>query len=188
MTIEKLLVEFYKENGLTENGGIEKDTFEVKIFGINLTLPNPTFRKNIIHVHDIQHILNKCDTSWKGEGYIAGWEISTGLWKHFPISIFSLWTMGYSVWLYPKAVYLGFQKGLNDVGIIDLKISKPDFMKMEFDKLVAITTKEKTTKMGVLKSAEFLLWVLISQLVFLFPLFTAIVGILGMLIVLKHSL
>ena len=182
MTIEKLLAEFYKENGLTENGGIDKDTFEIKVFGINLKLPNPKFRKDVIHIHDIQHILNKCDTSWRGESYIAGWEISTGFWKYFPIAIFSLWVMRYSLWLYPKAVYLGFKKGLNDVGIIDLKISKSDFMKMEFEKLIEISRKEKTTSMGVLQWVEFLLWILISQIVFLFPLLIVMSGIIWVVI------
>ena len=162
MTIDKLLAEFYKENGIPKNGGIEKDTFEMKVLGINLKLPNPKFRKEVIHIHDIQHILNKCDTSWKGEGYIAGWEISTGFWKYFPIAIFSLWAMGHSLWLHPKSVYQGFKKGLNDIGIIDLKISKSDFMKMEFDKLVEITRKEKTTEMGVLQWIEFLFWVFLG--------------------------
>ena len=43
----------------------------MKVFGINLRLPNPQFRKDVIHIHDIQHILNNCDITWKGEGFIA---------------------------------------------------------------------------------------------------------------------
>lgn len=178
MTIDKLLIEFYKENGIPEGGGIYKDTFEIKVLGINLKLPNPKFRKDVIHIHDIQHLLNKCDTSWKGEAFIAGWEISTGLWKNFPICFFSLWAMGYSFWLHPKAIFNGFKKGLNDIGIIDLKISKSDFMKIEFEELVKITQKEKTTEMGVLQWSQFVFWVLISQIIFLFPLLIAIVGMI----------
>ncbi len=178
MTLDKILAEFYKENGIPENGGIDKKTFELKVFGIYLKLPNPQFRKDVIHIHDIQHILNKCDTSWKGEAFIAGWEISTGFWKHFPIVIFSLWAMGYSLWLYPKAVYQGFKKGLNDIGIIDLKVSKSEFMKMEFNKLVEITRKEKVTKMGVFQWVQFLFWILICQMIFLFPLLIVIIGII----------
>ncbi|MEK9530729.1 MAG: hypothetical protein VWZ86_04610 [Flavobacteriaceae bacterium] len=178
MTIEQLLVEFYKENGLPFNGGVEKDTFKMEVLGLNLKLPNPKFRKDVIHIHDIQHLLNKCDTSWKGEAFIAGWEISTGFWKYFPIAIFSFWAMGYSFWLHPKAVYQGFKKGLNDVGIIDLKISKSDFMKMEFDKLVQITRKEKTIEFGILQWIEFFFWILISQIIFLFPLIIAIIGVI----------
>ena len=181
MKIERLLTDFYKENGLPEGGGIDKKTFEMKVLGINLTLPNPKFRKDVTHIHDIQHILNNCDTSWKGEGYIAGWEISTGFWKYFPIAIFSLWAMGYSLWLHPKSVYSGFKKGLNDVGVIDLNISKSDFMKMELDELREITQKEKLTRMGVLQWLVFLFWSLISQIIFLFPLIIVILGLFWIL-------
>ena len=120
------MIEFYKENGIPENGGIDKDTFEIKIFGIKLKFPNPKFRKDVTHIHDLQHILNDCDTSWKGEAFIAGWEISTGMWKYFPVCTFSFWAMGYSLWLHPKAVFSGFKKGLNDIGIIDLMLSVPN--------------------------------------------------------------
>ena len=83
MTLEKLLSEFYLKNKIPKNGGIDDNTFQMKVFFINLTLPNPKFRKDLTHIHDIQHILNDCDTSWEGEGFISGWEVATGFWKHF---------------------------------------------------------------------------------------------------------
>ena len=175
MTLDKLLQKFYIENGIPENGGIYKDTFEMKVMGVNLTLPNPEFRKKVTHIHDIQHLLNGCDTSWKGEGFIAGWEIATGFWKYFPICIFSFWAMGYSFWLHPKSVYKGFKKGLNDIGIIELNICKKEFMKMEFHELVQRTSKTIKTKMTLLSKIYFLFWVLISQLIFLFPVLLALV-------------
>ena len=178
MTLEKLLMAFYKENGIPENGGIDTDTFEIKLFGIHVKLPNPKFRKNIIHIHDIQHVLNRCDTSWKGEAFIAGWEISTGFWKYFPICIFSFWTMGYSFWLHPKSVVNGFKKGLNNIGIINLKISKSDFMKMEFEELKKITKKEKFTKMGALQWIEFIFWWVVGQMIFLLPFIIIVIGII----------
>jgi len=178
MTLDKLLAEFYKRNGIDENGGINDDTFAIKVLGINLKLPNPKFRKDMIHIHDIHHILNKCNTSWKGEAYIAGWEISTGFWRYFPICILSLWTMGYSLWLHLKAVLQGFKKGLNDIGIIDLKISKSELMKIEYDQLINITTKEKTIEIGVTEWLQFLFWLLISQIIFLFPLILIITSII----------
>lgn len=168
-TLDKLLEDFYIENQIPKDGGLNKDTFEMKVFGINLKLPNPTFRKDVIHIHDIQHILNKCDTSWKGEAFIAGWKIATGFWKYFPICVFSFWAMGYSFWLHPKVVYNGFKKGLNNIGIIDLKISKSDFMSMEFIDLVKITQKKGSTKMTIFRKIQFIMWLLISQVVFLFP-------------------
>lgn len=147
------------------------------MFGLKLNLPNPKFRREALHIHDIQHILNNCNTSWKGEGFIAGWEISTGIWKHFQLGFLSLWAMGYSLWIYPKSVLNGFKKGLNEIGIIDLKISKSNFMKMEYSELIIITKKEKTTEMNVIQWTKFLLWIITSQIIFLFPLIAIGIGL-----------
>ena len=72
MTLKKHLTNFYKENGIPKKSGVDKNTFEMDVLGIQLKLPNPQFRKDIIHIHDIQLLLNHCDTSWKCEGFIAG--------------------------------------------------------------------------------------------------------------------
>jgi hypothetical protein len=147
------------------------------VFGLKLNLPNPKFRREALHIHDIQHILNNCNTSWKGEGFIAGWEISTGIWKHFQLGFLSLWAMGYSLWIYPKSVLNGFKKGLNEIGIIDLKISMSNFMKMEYSELIRITKKEKTTEINVIQWTKFLLWIITSQIIFLFPLIAIGIGL-----------
>ena len=110
MTLDKHLEKFYKENNIPIDGGINDTSFNFKVFGINLKLPNPKFRRDAIHIHDLQHVLNNCDTSWKGESFISGWEISTGMWKYFPLGLLSLWAMGYGIWLYPKDIYLGYKK------------------------------------------------------------------------------
>ena len=54
-----------------------------------------------------------------------------------------------------KVVYNGFKKGLNDVGIIDLKIKEADFMKMEFDNLVQVTQKSTLTSMEISSGSSF---------------------------------
>jgi hypothetical protein len=86
--------------------------------------------------------------------------------------------MGHSFWLYPKAVFQGFKKGLNDIGIIDLKITKSEFMKMEFDQLVELTRKEKRKEMGVFQWIKFIFWILLSQIIFLLPFLSPIILIL----------
>ena len=88
MKIEELLNQFYLNNGLPVNGGIAKNTFNVKLGVFNIPVPNPKFRKDVVHIHDIEHILNNCDTSNRGEAFIAGWEVGTRFYKHFPINIF----------------------------------------------------------------------------------------------------
>jgi hypothetical protein len=66
MILDRLLEDFYTKNQIPEDGGIYHDTFHIKIVGLNLKLPDPRFRKEVIHIHDIQSILNQCDTTWKG--------------------------------------------------------------------------------------------------------------------------
>lgn len=178
MTVGSMLDKFYVDNGIPADGGIDSDTFEMNVFFMHLKLPNPNFRKEMTYIHDMQHILNGCDTSWKGEGFISGYEIGTGYWKQLPINFFIFWAFGYSLWLYPKNVFYGFKKGLNSIGIVDLKISKFDFMKMEFDQLVDITTRSQTVEMKVGQWLQFLLWCMVSQVVLLSPFVSIIVGIL----------
>jgi hypothetical protein len=43
-------------------------------------------------------------------------------------------------------------------------------MKMEYSELIIITKKEKTTEMNVIQWTKFLLWIITSQIIFLFPL------------------
>jgi hypothetical protein len=174
MMVEKHLEVFYAKNGIPPNGGVDKDTFEFAVFGLKLQVPNPQFRKDALHIHDIQHLVNDCDTSWKGEGFISGWEIATGMWKHFPLSFLALWAMGYALWLYPKAVLDGFRKGLNDVGIIDLKFSKEVFLQMEFDELVEMSKKDGHTDMRLWQWVCFLFWCLTAQVILLSPLITVL--------------
>ena len=70
---------------------------------------------------------------------------------------------------------------MNDIGIIDLKISEADFMKMEFEELLKITKKDKTTELGVIQWIGFIFWWLISQMIFLFPLIIVVIGIIWMI-------
>ena len=175
MTLSKHLEEFYKRNNIPIDGGVNDSSFNFKVFGINLKLPNPKFRRDAIHIHDLQHVLNKCDTSWKGESFIAGWEISTGMWKYFPLGLLTLWAMGYGIWLYPKDIYLGYKKGLTNKGIIDLKISKQQFLKMELTELVSLTKKDNPKSSKLIQNFNFIFWVLISQIILLAPIILVLV-------------
>ena len=178
MKIEKLLNQFYLNNGLPVNGGIAKNTFNVKLGVFNIPVPNPKFRKDVVHIHDIEHILNNCDTSNRGEAFIAGWEVGTRFYKHFPINIFIFLAFGYSLLIHPKTVFEGFKKGLNDIGIIDLGLSRTELMQMEFNQLVKITQKQDHTKLGIYQLSEFIFCTVISQIFLFFPLIIMILGVI----------
>lgn len=65
MTIAQELQNFYTENNFAIDGGESEKTFALKFKFFTLNLPNSQFRKDVIHIHDIQHLLYKCDTTWK---------------------------------------------------------------------------------------------------------------------------
>lgn len=172
MIIEHHLNEFYRENHIPQNGGSDDKTFQMKFGFISLTLPNPKFRREVTHIHDVHHVLNRCDTSWKGEGFIAGWEIATGIWKYFPVNLLSLWAMAYSLWLHPKSVYKGFLKGTEQLGVIDLDYSKQELLSMSLEDLkIRITKKQENSSFKIRSS--FIFWVFISQVILFSPLLFA---------------
>ena len=173
MTIEQSLQQFYVDNGLPKNGGEDKDFFELEMKPFTFKLPNPAFRKKVIHIHDIEHVLYNCDISWKGESFIAGWEIATGFWKVFPIGILSLYTMGIGLLRNPKEVFRGYKAGINTTGIIDLKMTKEQLLKFEVSALKNLIKKEETKKLNWF---SFLFWCVISELILLFP-FLILIGV-----------
>ena len=88
--------------------------------------------------------------------------------------------MGYGLWIYPKAVFNGFKKGINNIGIIELKFSKTDFMKMTFAELKEVTKKDNKINMGVLQWTKFLLLSLLSQVIIFFPFILSLVILISL--------
>ncbi len=178
MTISQKLQEFYLENNFPKDGGESDAKFELKFKLFTLKLPNSQFRKEVIHIHDIQHILYNCDTTWKGESFIAGWEIGTKMWKHFPIGIISLWAMGFSFLNFPKEVYKGYKKGLTVHGILDLDIKKDALLSLSVEELKTKIKKNKPTKMTIFQWVLFIFWIILSEIIVLFPLLLILLGCL----------
>jgi len=169
MTIKEALNVFYNENDIPNDGGVDDTFFIFKVFGLKLKLPNPEFRRKALYIHDIQHVVHGCDTSWKGESFIAGWEISTKMWKHIPIGLLGIWAMGYGIWLHPREVLEGYKKGLLQTGIIDLDSSKKELLSMEISELEKLILREKEINWEFSKKLLFIGWILTSQLILLGP-------------------
>lgn len=172
MTISQSLQKFYTDNNFAKDGGESEDYFELKFRLFTLKLPNSQFRKDVIHIHDIQHLIYNCDTTWKGEAFIAGWEVGTKMWKHFPIGFMSLWAMGFSLLNHPKEVLKGYKAGINSTGIIDLEMDKKTLLELSISELKAKIKKEKTQHINWF---SFLFWCFVSQIIFLFPVFILII-------------
>lgn len=171
MLISKKLAIFYNQNNLSENGGEKDAYFSLKFKLFSLKIPNSDFRKKVIHIHDVQHVLYDKDVTWKGEAFIAGWEIATNIWKHFPIGLLSLWAMGFGILTHLQEVIKGYKEGLLVTGIIDLNISKEAILKYDIDTFKTVITKKIPVKFNWLL---FVFWATTSVILFISPLFLLI--------------
>ncbi|MFA6582239.1 MAG: hypothetical protein WCS79_10580 [Paludibacter sp.] len=171
MTLSDHLDEFYEQYNIPPNGGVNDKVFEVPLPFFKLKLPNLSWRRKMLYIHDLEHILNQQDVSWKGEMFIASWEISTGFWKNFPVILFPLWTMGWGLWKHPSSVYKGFRKGHSDRGIAGLNINKEKLLTMNLSQLKVLTQGKRTDPSQSLLVIRLFFWTLISQIVFLTPVF-----------------
>lgn len=172
MIISTALKKFHKANNLPENGGENDKVFYLKLASISFKLPNPKFRREVIHIHDIQHVLYDCDTSWEGESFISGWEIATGMWKHLPIGFFSISGMFIGLFSHPFQVYKGFKEGLQYDSLIDSKIPKEELLSLSISQLKNRLKKSKSIPFNWF---YFLFWCLMSGIITLFPILIFIV-------------
>ena len=178
MTLREQLDEFYHQYDIPAEGGVNDKTFVVPLPLFSLTLPNFPWRKRMLYVHDLEHILNQQDTSWKGEIFIASWEISTGFMKNFPILIFPLWTMGWGFWVHPETVLRAFRKGHFDRGIARLPIEKEKLLDCDLNQLQQLTLNKRYGRSAFFYYLKLAGWGLISQLVFFSPVL-ALIGFLS---------
>ena len=181
MTLRDYLDQFYQNNNIPPKGGLDDKTFEVPLPHFTLTLPNFGWRKRMLYIHDLEHILNLQDTSWQGEMFIASWEISTGFYKNFPIIVFPLWTMGWGLWKHPRTVFRAFRKGNSDRGIARLNLEQEELLQMELHQLQLLTLNNRQNSNRFSFYAKLIGWILISQLVFLLPLIVLVFILLAVL-------
>ena len=168
MTLREQLDNFYRTYNIPEEGGVNDKTFEVPLPFFTLILPNFSWRRKMLYIHDLEHILNNQDTSWQGEIFIATWEIATGFYRSFPVIVFPLWTMGWGFWTCPEIVFRAFRKGSTDKGIARLNLSQDELLEMDLNELQQLTLNRKQ-RSRLSFYVRFIVYGLISQLVFLFP-------------------
>lgn len=106
------LSRYYKSNGLPSGGGLDDRWARYKFGPIQaIAFPNFKLRNEALLRHDIHHIMNNLDTSPKGEGLIAAWELGSGCGK-FWISWFmesqALW---WGILLSPRQALAFFALG-----------------------------------------------------------------------------
>jgi len=176
MKLKEHLRRFYLKNNIPLDGGIDKKTFTVPFSHFNLVLPNFKSRRSKLLIHDLEHIVNYQNANWKGEIFIASWEIAVGYWRYFPLCILPFWTMGFGLWKNPAAVQYGFYKGIKDRSITKLKMEREELLEMELIQLQIFVENTGKSFSFWRKFTLFSLAVIISQIIFLMPFILILIG------------
>jgi hypothetical protein len=131
LTVAEALDEFDREHRFGK-AAYKKSWNTVKIFGLKFPFPNPQQRRDVVHLHDLTHILTGYDTSWTGVGEIANWEMASGLparhwiaWFYVPITF----TLGW--FIAPGKMRAAFSAGRGRNNLYKLRIDRDQMMKMK---------------------------------------------------------
>jgi hypothetical protein len=110
LKLGKALELYFKRSGFCRETYTEK-WIKLPAGPIFFYLPNITPRKDVVPLHDIDHVLTEYETDWPGEMQITGYELATGLgryWFGWVINFQGLWL---GLTLFPKKFIEGFLRG-----------------------------------------------------------------------------
>lgn len=95
----------------------------------------PTWgRWGALPLHDVNHILSGCNTSWRGEFEIAGWELASGgCGWHLLYWLDRISTFAIGLLVVPPVVLRGLRRGQNRRNTY--RLSRERMLEMELDEL-----------------------------------------------------
>jgi hypothetical protein len=82
VTVRQARQAYFERAGLTE-AGYDARWVRLQAGPIPLWFPNTAARVRAVKLHDLHHVVTGYDTSWKGEGQIAAWELAAGCGRHW---------------------------------------------------------------------------------------------------------
>ena len=139
MKTREVLVRYLICRGIMDDGSRWQDCYakpwiSFPVFGWKI-LFFPTWGKwGALALHDVNHLLSECDTSWKGEFEIAGWELASGgCGWHLLYWVDRVSTFAFGLVLAPRSVLRGLQRGMGHRNAF--RLSRRVVLEMEFDDL-----------------------------------------------------
>mgnify|MGYP003393812847 FL=1 len=108
----------------------------VKLGPISFPSPNLRGRREIIHLHDLHHILTGFDTDWAGEGEVAAWELASGFPKGYRVGyLYAPITFCIGLIVAPRRLIQAFRRGLGKKNLCHLRLEKNQLLSMPIDDL-----------------------------------------------------
>ncbi|HSY77579.1 MAG TPA: hypothetical protein VK890_12015, partial [Bacteroidia bacterium] len=110
-TVKEAMQNYFRENDLGEDGGLNKTWAKIKIGPVYLPLLNIPARRKALVLHDIHHIVTGYKGDWRGEVSISAWEVSSGCGKLWAALLIDLWAFAIGLCIYPESVFHAFLRG-----------------------------------------------------------------------------
>lgn len=124
--VKAALAEFYASHYFGDEALTAK-MVQVRLGPFRFYWFNPKARREVIHLHDLTHLVTGYDTSWTGEGEVAAWELASGFpqkywigWFYAPITF----TIG--ALISPFRIAKAFRRGWRAENLYKLDIPRKE--------------------------------------------------------------
>ena len=116
--------QYFRENGLGEDGGYSKRWVKVQVASIPMGFPNSNARRRAVWLHDLHHIVTGYDTSWVGEAEIAAWELGSGCRDYYAAWLLNLAAVMVGAFIAPRRVWRAFIRGRHSNSLYHLDVDE----------------------------------------------------------------
>lgn len=122
MTLREARAQYFRDNGLDEDGGYDRKWVKVRIGPLPVVFPNTKARRAALLPHDLHHVATGYDTSLVGEAEIGAWELASGCRGYYAAWILNLGAAVTGLFLAPRRVGRAFLRGWRSTNLYHLGI------------------------------------------------------------------
>ena len=121
-TLREARAQYFRENGIEEDGGYARDWVRIKIGPLLVSFPNTKGRRAALLPHDLHHVATGYDTTLVGEAEIGAWELASGCQQYYAAWILNLGAVMMGLVLAPRRVGRAFSRGLRCANLYHLGV------------------------------------------------------------------
>lgn len=110
-TVRAARDEFLRIHGLGSDGGYSASKVVFRTGPLRFAIPNTAARRRALPLHDIHHVITGYDSSWRGEGEIAAWELASGCSRYGAAWVLNLLALPVGLGLAPVRTWRAFRRG-----------------------------------------------------------------------------
>lgn len=123
-SLREVRAQYFRENGLGEDGGYSAPWVKVQVGPVPLWFPNTDARRRAVWLHDLHHIVTGYDTSWVGEAEIAAWELASGCGNYYMAWLLNAGAAAVGMFIAPRRLWRAFARGRRNKNLYNLDVDE----------------------------------------------------------------